>query len=177
MARTLSMDELAAKRDEFTTQARELLDKAVASGKSYIEVTRSTIENEAQDLLGKVREAGGKQLEQVQKIEKDLAGRAEKLIGQYGPELEKRIPAAASAVQLAEQLVKSADERLQKLLGQAADAAWSIPVENYDELNAKDTVKACRTLNAEDLEVIREYEAAHKNRKTVLREIDQMLNG
>jgi len=60
------------------------------------------------------------------------------------------------------------------------DAGWedeAFPIEDYDSLNVSEVVEALQDLYAEDVEVVRAYEAAHKGRKTVLRECDELLEG
>lgn len=48
-------------------------------------------------------------------------------------------------------------------------------IEGYDEMNVKDIVALLPSLSKEKLQEVRAYEAANKNRVTVLREIDTML--
>lgn len=188
MANLLNLDELKTRQEELVTRAREMFDRAFESGKSYVEVTRSNIEAEVEDLFGKVREFGAKgqatlqtqaskQLETVQKLQRDLVDRIETLLEQYGPEIEKRLPAASSAVELAEQLLKNADERVASLFASAADAIGAgFPVEGYDEMNVTAIKKAIAKLSRAELEIVRSYEAGHKNRKSVVTEIEGLLS-
>ncbi|RMF18349.1 MAG: hypothetical protein D6761_02865 [Candidatus Dadabacteria bacterium] len=210
MANLLNIDELKARQQELIDRARTLIDRAVESGRSYVEVTRSNIEAEVEDLLGKVRDYSARgqelvqsqvsrQLEAVQALETDIVGRTEALLEQYGPELEKRVPAAASLVEFADQIVKSADDRFRTLLQRASElavveaeaekaaapapaaaakttATAANPIKDYDKLNAQNAIKALSGLSREQLEAVRAYEAAHKNRKTVLAAIDEQLS-
>jgi UDP-glucose 4-epimerase len=48
-------------------------------------------------------------------------------------------------------------------------------VAGYDEMPAKDVVAMLPTFSNEMLAKVREYEASNKNRVTVLREIDALL--
>lgn len=187
MASLLNIEELKERQQELITRAREMFDKAIESGKSYVEVTRSNIESEVEDLFGKVREfsakgqatlqtQASKQIENVQKLQHDLVGRAEALLEQYGPEIEKRLPAAASAVELAEQLLKSADERLKALLNKAVDALGAgFPIKNYADLTVAEIKKALAKLSRAELEIVKAYEAANKARKSVLADIESLL--
>ncbi len=49
------------------------------------------------------------------------------------------------------------------------------PVEDYDSLNVKVITAKMGDLGAYDLKKIANYERAHKNRKTILREVDRRL--
>lgn len=50
-----------------------------------------------------------------------------------------------------------------------------LPIVNYDELNAQAIIDLLPGYDAEGLAKIRDFEMAHKNRVTVLREIDERL--
>ena len=50
-----------------------------------------------------------------------------------------------------------------------------LPIEGYDDLSAKDVVARLEGLGAEHLAMVREYEAAHANRVTVLKDIAKRL--
>jgi hypothetical protein len=50
-----------------------------------------------------------------------------------------------------------------------------LPIADYDALGVNDVVEALEGLDPPDLELVRDYESEHKNRKTVLRAIDQKL--
>lgn len=60
-------------------------------------------------------------------------------------------------------------------LAQAREALHRPDIENYDELNVSAVNDELAELSAYELERVREYEAEHKNRVTVLREIDRRL--
>lgn len=49
------------------------------------------------------------------------------------------------------------------------------PLENYDDLNADDISKRAGSLSVEELRVIRDYEERHKNRDTVLEQLDRRI--
>jgi hypothetical protein len=49
-------------------------------------------------------------------------------------------------------------------------------VDGYDELNARDVANALDALDHIELLKVRRYEAAHKNRKTVLAAVDKALD-
>jgi len=54
----------------------------------------------------------------------------------------------------------------------------SFPIAGFDDLNAKEAIKAISALEyEEDLLEVKAYEEAHKNRKTVVAEIEAILAG
>lgn len=76
-----------------------------------------------------------------------------------------RVPGLAPLAGAAEKLV---DRRLQSLR--------AVPIADYDSLNARNASSAVRDLDSRvALIVVREHEAATKNRKTVLRAIEEQL--
>lgn len=53
----------------------------------------------------------------------------------------------------------------------------AVPIEGYDELTAALIRKSLKGLSPGELRSVREHEAAHANRKTVLTEVDRLLAG
>ncbi|CAN5608113.1 hypothetical protein BH24ACT21_BH24ACT21_12290 [soil metagenome] len=49
------------------------------------------------------------------------------------------------------------------------------PIAGYDELNVEEVGKAIDNLSAQELQEVREYEKANKNRETVIGQIDRKL--
>jgi hypothetical protein len=185
MMSQLNWETLQTKGQELAAQSKELIDLARATGKSYVDTARSTLETEAKGLLGRVREAEVKgqavlqdrfarQLAQLRSLEGELRGRAEKIAADVRPQVVERVPALAPVLDRVEELVKTVDGRLQGwLAGAAAHAAT--PIEGYDDLSAKAVVAELADLDAATLQAVRAYEVANKNRVTVIREIDAKL--
>lgn len=181
----LNWETLQSKGQELATQSKELLELARATGKSYVDTARSTLEVEAKGLIERVREAEAKgqevlqerfarQLAQLRSLESELRGRAEKIAADVRPQVVDRVPALAPVLDRVEELVKTVDGRLQGwLAGAAAHAA--APIAGYDDLSAKAVVAQLADLDAATLQAVRAYEAANKNRVTVIREIDAKL--
>ena len=81
-------------------------------------------------------------------------------------------------------LSKGDDTRLEKLTSSLEDLvtrrldAVTVPrIESYDELNAKDSIKALRGLDWLDLLKVARYEELTRNRKTVLQAVERTLEG
>ncbi|MFO7634425.1 MAG: hypothetical protein R6W76_17885 [Caldilinea sp.] len=97
------------------------------------------------------------QVDHVGKNAKSVVAEVEKFLAQFQP--------AAGNVQSA---MKDVAIEVQAAVTEAV-------VEGYDEMPAKDVVAMLPSFSKEMLVKVREYEAANKNRVTVLREIDAML--
>lgn len=57
-----------------------------------------------------------------------------------------------------------------------SETVTSVPIEGYDELSAQEIVAKLADLDPESIESIRAYEAANKNRVTIIREIEEHTN-
>ena len=55
------------------------------------------------------------------------------------------------------------------------DETANLPIEAYDELNVKTIVKAMAKLELSEIKVIASYEAANKNRSTIIKESNRLL--
>ena len=60
-------------------------------------------------------------------------------------------------------------------LERAGQAVFAPPIENYDDLNVKQVIEALDGLSPYELEKVRRYEGANKDRVTVLRDVDARL--
>lgn len=64
----------------------------------------------------------------------------------------------------------------EKLVDQRLNSLTAVPIPNYEALNARDASRAVRDLESRvALLVVCRHEEAHKNRKTVLRAIEEQL--
>ena len=74
---------------------------------------------------------------------------------------------------------KEGAERLRESAKAANEASAAVerpPIDNYDELNVGQVQDALEGLSAYELEKVRTYEKANKDRVTVLREVEQLLS-
>jgi hypothetical protein len=51
----------------------------------------------------------------------------------------------------------------------------SLPIENYDELSVREVSKRLEGLTEQEIRIIRSYEQRHKNRETLLKQLDRKL--
>lgn len=146
------------KAQELWTDSVKLLEKAEKRGED--------IETEWMQQVNKVQEKPEvkrvvdyveDQVDHVSKNAKSVVAEVEKFLAQFQP--------AAGNVQSA---VKDVAIQVEAAVAEAV-------VEGYDEMPAKDVVAMLPSLSKEMLVKVRDYEAANKNRVTVLREIDALL--
>ena len=146
------------KAQELWAESGKLLEKAEKRGED--------IETEWMQQFNKVQEKPEvkrvvdyveDQVDHVSKNAKSVVAEVEKFLAQFQP--------AASNVQAA---VKDVAIEVQAAVTEAV-------VEGYDEMPAKDVLAMLPSFSKEMLAKVREYEAGNKNRVTVLREIDELL--
>ena len=143
--------------------------------------------DKAQELWDAGMEMVDKAEKRGEELEQEMNKRFDKL--QEKPEVKKVVDAVEDRVDMVSKNAKSVVVEVEKFLGQfqpkaeEAVKAVTIEVENvmdkvmpgYDEMAAKDIVGKLAALPKEKLIEIREYEVKGKNRVTVLREIDVLL--
>ena len=143
--------------------------------------------DKAQELWDAGMEMVDKAEKRGEELEQEMNKRFDKL--QEKPEVKKVVDAVEDRVDMVSKNAKSVVVEVEKFLGQfqpkaeEAVKAVAIEIENvmdqimpgYDELAAKDIVGKLAALPKEKLIEIREYEVKGKNRVTVLREIDVLL--
>ncbi|HHY54925.1 MAG TPA: hypothetical protein GYA08_05765 [Chloroflexi bacterium] len=146
------------KVQELWAESGKLLEKAEKRGEE-IEAEWMQQFNKVQEkpevkkVVGYVED----QVDHVSKNAKSVVAEVEKFLAQFQP--------AASNVQSA---VKDVAIEVQAAVTEAV-------VEGYDEMPAKDVIAMLPSFSKEMLTKVRAYEASNKNRVTVLREIDALL--
>ncbi len=145
-------------------------------------------------LYDKAQELWDAGMEMVDKAEKRGETMEQELNKQFGklqeqPEVKKVVVAVEDSVDVVSKNAKTVVGEVEKFLSQfqpkaeEAVKAVTIEIENvmekvipgYDEMAAKDIVSKLPGMPKESLIEIREYEVRGKNRVTVLREIDVLL--
>lgn len=138
--------------DESKAKLNELRDDAVRKAKSV----QSDIVRTSQLLVGRVRDGG-----------LEAALQAGETVLEAVADIGNRVPGAGG-------LAQTFESRAKELAGERAKL-MAPPIEDYDELNVKEVGEALEGLDAWSLVKVREYEKAHKNRKTVFAAIDRRL--
>ena len=146
------------KAQELWAESGKLLEKAEKRGED-IEAEWTQQFNKVQEKpeVKRVVDYVEDQVDHVSKNAKSVVAEVEKFLAQFQP--------AASNMQAA---VKDVAIEVQAAVTEAV-------VEGYDEMPAKDVIAMLPSFSKEMLAKVREYEAGNKNRVTVLREIDELL--
>lgn len=82
--------------------------------------------------------------------------------------IEAQIEAPATIVAVADQVVAAASNRV------SAPSARSLPIGDYESLAAIHVVQRLASLRDDEIEQIRQFEVAHRARRTVLAKIGQL---
>jgi hypothetical protein len=70
---------------------------------------------------------------------------------------------------------KTAVEETRRVIETTAPGNGSFPIAGYDEKNVKEITGRLDTLTVEQLRRVKDYERRHKNRETLLQEIDRKI--
>jgi hypothetical protein len=89
----------------------------------------------------------------------------------------KKNDAPAAVIQQLEKLDEGPFHTMADVMAALGEghAVERLPIDNYDELTVDEVTDRLDNLNQDELEQIRDYEAQHKERKTVLEAVDERL--
>jgi len=110
----------------------------------------------------------------VSKVAKNLQTEVKGFVGRYVNPNEAVATAENLKIEV-EDAVSNATATVEKQVEKVVDSIAEKLVAGYDSLAAKDVVEHLKGMNRKSLETLKEYEAGNKNRVTVLREIDTLL--
>lgn len=142
---------LARSVTETAERVQETIEDAVRRGR----MTRK----DAQELAGAIVAASRRQTDEIRQELEALLDRGRRLAGKD----------PAPVVDDTAAVVEIPIER-------EADAPRTLPIERYDELTAVLVRKSLKGLSTAELRAVRDHEAAHAKRKTVLAEVERLLN-
>jgi poly(hydroxyalkanoate) granule-associated protein len=104
---------------------------------------------------------------------------------QMGDEIESRIETVLNRLNIPsrEQItrlnskIEALSRKIEELsiVGMEEDVTTREPMPRYEQMTAKEVVGQLNGLSIEELRAVKEYEMAHENRVTVLREVDNRL--
>ena len=86
--------------------------------------------------------------------------------------LGETVPPMARILESVRTALQRSDYRVQLLSQTTAAYLQALPITGYDKLTANQVVQSLHGLTAEELQAVRQYEANHKNRTSVLRALD-----
>lgn len=163
----------------------KFVDKAEKRGEEVEKELKKVIEAYQKDFPGEVKKLAHNVEDGVKDLAEEVSGQAGK-VGENFQRVVARFDfvhreAKVEDIQVAESVTEVVDkaakvvsdtaEAVAEKVENAFDAVWK----GYDELSVKDITAGLDKLEMETLEKVRVYEAANKNRVTVLREIDAKL--
>lgn len=102
---------------------------------------------------------------------------------QMGDEIETRIEAVLNRLNIPsrEQIarlnakIEALSRKIEEISMVEVDVTTREPMPRYEQMTAKEVVSQLAGLSIEELRAVREYEVAHENRVTILREVDGRL--
>lgn len=142
---------LARSVAETAERVQETIEDAVRRGR----MTRK----DAQELAGAIVAASRRQTDEIRQELETLLDRGRRLAGKEPAALPEDAPV----------VVEIPIER-------EDDAPRTLPIERYDELTAVLIRKSLKGLSGDELRAVRDHEASHAKRKTVLAEVERLLN-
>lgn len=188
-----------------TTDSQKWMDKAEKRGEEIEKEFLAEFNKVEKQATDEFKKWYGKVEGQVEKVTKEVSERADGLVksvrtldlnrngkadmaeatdaakeikisaAKVVDKVETKVEAAKKdAVKAAEKIVAEANAAVEKttdLAKSVFDEVW----QGYDEMGAKDIVTGLSTMDMDKLAKVREHEAAHKNRVTILREIDTRM--
>jgi poly(hydroxyalkanoate) granule-associated protein len=150
-------------------RGKKLVDEAENRGEKIEETAASEAKKARKDAEKRVKKLQKRLESRIRrtesKTEKQLERQVQDVLDRLGIPSRERI----------EKLNREIDALTKKIDQQLAKPAVELPIANYEVLNVKDVVSHLDNLSPAELATIKEYEMAHENRVTVLREIDRRL--
>ena len=164
--------QIAAKGKEFFDQrVSPVLPEQVKEALDKLEVQRERLEKEGREFLAKML---ADQREYTDKVQKMVLNTVDDVLHKLNATTKERFDILAKGIERIEARLATLEETVAPA-AEKAEPELAFPIENYDKLNVEDVKKALEGLEAKALELVKTYEAEHKNRKTVLEAIDAKL--
>lgn len=116
-----------------------------------------------------------------EQVRTELQGRAKRLESEGRERLWrgqiKTLERAEELLEKAEELpvISSVADNAERLVHSRLELVTAIPVEGYEDLNAKSAIAAVKELDRVGVLCVQRWELANKNRKTVLAAVDHRL--
>ncbi len=151
------IERLEKAREQILSWSNERLDDIQSAQKNLSEHRESLVNRSSEALdagRGAVRSAEASVLETT----RDLLSRASETFGERATFLKRGEEALAEA-----------------LIALRAGHEATLPIEGFDALSIRKIIPQLEGMDAPGLRTLRAYEASHKNRKTLLAELDSRL--
>jgi hypothetical protein len=186
---TVSRETLKNKGEELQSKLKEVRDSLKEFGIAVVQYAQDQAENRlsgARELVRSLENQGenllksrlSQRLPQISSWNDKILSQTTEVLGKVRPEVEKRFQPLLPVLDGVEKGIHNLGERVKELLKTAqgwAEKSNALPIQGYDEKSAPEIIQALKGLSPKDLEAVKAYEASHKNRKTILKEIDTLL--
>ncbi|MBW8826381.1 MAG: hypothetical protein JF603_08540 [Acidobacteria bacterium] len=147
----------------FAIAARELLPDLAERGRAYVDGQVAVARVVGQVAVKQGQSEAGKVLSQVRD---QVGGALEQLLRSWASGGEPATDAPASPT--------AAGPTAAPAPPTSGPGAATLAIPEYDSLAASQVLPRLNGLTAEELEAVRDYEASHRGRRTVLGKIDQL---
>ena len=142
----------------------DLFDKAQQRGEQVEEDVNARITQFQDKVAGKVKTRRRRFEERIDSLADDVS--------QRGQEVEQKLKETLSSLKPAPSEQDQAEDQRIEI---EVEVVEQPPLPGYGDLTVPDVVQRIAELSPHALKAVRVYESAHKNRVTVLREIDRCL--
>lgn len=173
-------------------------NKQINVGRKRVDELRKNVTIDAEDIVGKLQRQGGefetrskallgeslgKAFTVAKQVEALVVDSTEGALQKVSPVVDNNVPFLSKYVETAKDAIRKADGKfdelqgsLKKALATAGVSADAAPIAGYDQLTVKDVVEKAKALTSAEVRAIKTYEEAHKNRVTIVRELDAILH-
>jgi DNA anti-recombination protein RmuC len=126
------------------------------------------LKNRGEQIEATVQKTINDQLKELQLAEVKVINRLEEAVGSFKDLVSTNYGRISTSLDRLEGRLKDVEKSLSNRIHQ-------LPIEDYDRLNADEIVRQIDALGANGLSTLRDYEAGHKGRVTILKAIDARL--
>lgn len=144
-----------------------VVDHAVTTQERNVKFAQSILDGTAREIR--------QQAESNRQMIAEFVDRAEKQRGAFRTLVEESVDAYTDFLFAPFSYYKQGLRVVEDELSGANGFPGAFPIQNYDELNVGEISKRIDKLSAEEVRTVRDYERRHKNRETLIEQLDRKL--
>lgn len=144
-----------------------VIDHTVAMQERNAKFAQSVLDGTAREIR--------QQAESNRQVVAEFVDRAEKQRGAFQTLVEESVDAYTDFLFAPLSYYKQGLRVVENEISGNGGFPGAFPIQNYDELNVEEIGKRVDKLSAEEIRTIHDYERRHKNRETVITQIDRKL--
>ncbi len=148
--------------------SKKIFDKAVERG----ETIEKNARQEVQDVANEVESRANEAQDRVRKVFRRSEKKADEQLEAGLEQLD--LPRKDTVAELNRKL-EEINAKVESMIAEQNRVVVEQPMSRYDQLTAKEVVGRLNGLTMDQLAAVKQYEMAHENRVTVLREVDRRL--